>query len=183
MLWSPDNNTVVPAAGSLVEPGNDKCRCRHGMANGGLHRHAAGYSRALRMSTKALLFVAVLVQCGVGRASAQTTGAIHVVRGDDSSSAGTSASAAAEAINYLTSIGIRGSYCLEETDPSIASSMKHLVEQLMLPKCSETGGITSAVRSPHRRTMEGPEDSAVSAVAEGCTCGGEEEESHGGRQG
>ena len=106
------------------------------MTNGGLCRNSA----------KALLFVIALV-CGVGRA-------------------GASASAAAEAMHYLTSIGIRGSYCLEEADPNNVPS-NLLIEQLMIPKCSEDVGTASAVaRSPRRRTTEG--------------CGGEEEEPHGG---
>ena len=115
--------------------------------------------RGTRLSAKALLFVAVLV-CGVGRA-------------------GASASAAAEAINYLTSIGIRGAYCREETVPSNTPSNQYLVEHLMIPKCSDTVGTASAVaQSPHRRTKEGPEE--LASAVEGCTSGGEEEEPHGG---
>ena len=127
------------------------------------------------MSTKVLLFVVVSAFCA-GGALAQTTGALAQTSASLRVSVGASASAAAEAIDYLTSIGIRGSYCLEEADPSNTPSNR-LIDQLMMPKCSDADGEASVVaRSPHRRTME---ESTVSAV-EGCTCGGEEEEPHGG---
>ena len=126
------------------------------------------------MLPKALLLLVGVIFAVVGSASAQTVA--------DGYSYSTS-TPAAEAINYLSSIGIRGTYCFEDTDPNDALS-SHLIDQLKIQKCSEiSGGVEPTVRSPHRRMTEGPEDVATaSAFEEGCSCdgGGEEEEFHGG---
>jgi len=125
----------------------------------------------LHVSAKALFLLVVVFVAGVGNASPQTAATSVISK--------RSAPAAAEAaINYLSSIGIRGTYCFEDADHSIARST-HLTDQSMIPKCNEISGTVPAVRSPHRRITEGPEELVASAV-EGSSCGFGEEEFHGG---
>ena len=153
-------------------------KCRHarvGTTNDSLHRQvrASGTLKALLVPPKALLLFFVVLFAVFGSASAQTGAADYYFS--------STSAPATEAINYLSSIGIRGTYCLD-ADPNDALA-SHLTDQLRIPKCSEiSGGAEPTVRSPHRRMTEGPEDSVASAFEEGgCSCGGgEEEEFHGG---
>lgn len=154
-----------------------KCRNVEGISTHGQPLDPQGRRsrppRALLVPPKALLLLVGLLFAVFGSASAQTGAA-------DYHSPSASAPAA-EAINYLSSIGIRGTYCFEDADPNDVLS-SHLIDQLKIRNCSKIrDGVEPTVRSPHRRMTEGPEESNPSAFHEGCSCsGGEEEEFHGG---